>query len=106
MLRLLPVLLFALLALTACQQRPENFVVKDADFGTWAEFVERWNGKLPGITGIGDPQWANTPHKIAHALAGDPDAYQWISHVNSFKNSASKLFCDNLFAERAGSSLG
>lgn len=64
----LSLLLLSLLALTACQQGPETFVVKDADFGTWEEFVERWNGKLPGITGIGDPQQPDTEERLARPV--------------------------------------
>lgn len=62
---LLALLLLSFLALTACQQHPKNFMVKDADFGTWAEFVEQWNGKVPGITGIGDPEQPVTEWRLA-----------------------------------------
>jgi hypothetical protein len=66
--RILPLLLLALIALAACQKSPENFVVKDSDFGIWAEFVERWNGKMPGITGIGDPQQPDAEERFARPV--------------------------------------
>lgn len=55
--RILPFLLFAVVAFAGCQsaKAPEEYAVKDADFGTWTEFVARWNGDMPGITGIGKP---------------------------------------------------
>lgn len=55
--RILPLLLFAVVAFAGCQsaKAPEEYAVKDADFGTWAEFVARWDGDMPGITGIGKP---------------------------------------------------
>lgn len=65
---LLSLLLLSLLTLNACQQRPADFEVKDADFGTWTEFVERWNHNQPGITGIGDPQQLDTEWRLARPV--------------------------------------
>lgn len=63
----LPLLLLTFLALSACQQRPESFQVKEASFGTWAEYVERWN-HTPGITGIGELNQPDTEWKLARPV--------------------------------------
>ncbi len=58
--RFSPALLFvAVLALAGCQSgtNPEDFKVKDADFGTWETFVASWNIK-EGMTRIGEAYYA------------------------------------------------
>ena len=67
--------------------------------------LDQWDRSFAKWETYFGPEWATIPHTVARALAGDQEAYSWIVHDNSFKNSTSKLYCDTLSAERSGISL-
>lgn len=66
--------------------------------------LDHWDRAFANWKTYFGPEWATIPHMVARALAGDLEAYCWIVHDNSFKNSTSKIYCDALFAEQTYSS--
>jgi hypothetical protein len=66
--------------------------------------LDHWDRAFANWKTYLGPEWATIPHTVARALAGDLEAYCWIVHDNSFKNSTSKIYCDALFAEQTHSS--
>lgn len=78
---------------------------KTKDTNITKKILDQWDAAFKQWEKFVGPKWEAVPHRVARALSGDSEAYMWLHNDHCLKNSTSKLYCDTLYTERAGSSL-